>query len=98
MGATIAMTVEESWASGIDAVIASALRDQRVVGVVVLIAQDGTLIYQRAAGYADRETDRPVELETIFRYASLTKPIVSAAAMAMAEQKTIDLDDPVTRW
>jgi CubicO group peptidase (beta-lactamase class C family) len=36
--------------------------------------------------------------DTIFRYSSLTKPIVATATMALAERGAIDLDDPVTRW
>ena len=92
------MATERVWSSGIDTVVDSALHEQRLVGAVVLVAKDGSLIYERAAGFADRETQRPVELNTIFRYASLTKPIVSAAAMAMVEQGQIQLDDPVTRW
>lgn len=81
----------------LDAVIDSALAERRVVGAVVLVAQDGETVYARTAGLADREAGRPVERDTIFRYASLTKPIVSAAALGLMEEGIIHLDDPVRR-
>jgi len=82
----------------VDAVVDAALAEKRLVGGVVLVAQDGETVYARAAGMADREAGRPVGLDTIFRYASLTKPIVSAAAMALLEEGAIGLDDPVTKY
>ena len=80
----------------LDALIDAAL-GAKVVGAVVLVARDGETIYARAAGLADREAGRPVARDTIFRYASLTKPIVSAAALGLMEEGVIHLDDPVTR-
>jgi len=84
--------------SNIDEVIDRALSEQRVVGAVVMIARDGEVIYRRAAGTADREGDRPMREDTIFRYSSLTKAIVSAAAMALLERGQLRLDDVATRW
>jgi CubicO group peptidase (beta-lactamase class C family) len=82
----------------VDGAIERALTEQRLVGTVVLIAQDGKLLYHRAAGLADREERRSMSEDTIFRYSSLTKPIVSATAMALLERGQLDLDAPVTRW
>lgn len=82
----------------VDAVVDAALAEKRLVGGVVLVARDGETVYARAAGLADREAGKPVQLDTIFRYASLTKPIVSAAAMALLEAGAIGLDDPVTKY
>ena len=70
----------------------------RVVGAVVVVAQSGDIVYQRAAGFADRETRKSMQLNTIFRFASLTRPIVSAAALALVDQAKLGLDDPVTKW
>ena len=74
------------------------LTAQRLVGAVVLIASDGKLVYRRAAGFADREERRVMSEDTIFRFSSLTKPIVSATAMALLERGRLDLNAPVTRW
>jgi len=79
-------------------VIEQAIAEQRLVGAVVLISQDGNMIYQCAAGMADREAGVAMRLDTIFRLSSLTKPIVTAATLALVELGLLELDDPVTRW
>ncbi|WP_343715833.1 serine hydrolase domain-containing protein [Inquilinus sp.] len=85
-------------ARGIDAAIDRALAEKRIVGTVVLAAQDGRLLYRRAAGLADREAGRPAREDTVFLYASLTKPMVTAAALRLVEEGRIALNDPVTRF
>lgn len=82
----------------IEAVVDRAIATQRIVGAVVLVAWRGRVVYQRAAGYADRERGTAMRENTIFRLASLTKPLVSAAALRLVEARKIGLDDPVTRW
>ena len=82
----------------VDAVIDKAIAAQQLVGVVAVIARDGKVVYARAAGFADREAKLPVREDTQFRIASMTKPIVSVAALALIEQGKLSLEDPVTRW
>ncbi|MBV8214114.1 MAG: beta-lactamase family protein [Verrucomicrobia bacterium] len=82
----------------IDNVIDTALALNRIVGAVLVVAYHGEIVYQRAAGFADREARRLATPDTIFRLASITKPIVSAAALALVEQGKLGLDDPVTKW
>src|ERR1700747_3221154 len=82
----------------VDTAIEQQLTAQRLVGAVVLIASDGKLVYRRAAGFADREERRVMSEDTIFRFSSLTKPIVSATAMALLERGRLDLNAPLTRW
>ncbi|MDP9882326.1 CubicO group peptidase (beta-lactamase class C family) [Variovorax boronicumulans] len=84
--------------SRIDAAIDRALAEQRLVGAVVLVRHDGRLVHRRAAGLADREAGRPMREDALFRLASVSKPIVSTAAMVLVDQGRLDLDDPVTRW
>lgn len=85
-------------AARVDAVIEKAIAAQQLVGTVVLIARDGKIVYARAAGLADREAKLPVREDTLFRFASMTKPIVSVAALALADRGKLTLDDPVTKW
>jgi CubicO group peptidase (beta-lactamase class C family) len=82
----------------VDDTIEAALMQERLVGVVVLVARDGEIVHRRAAGLADRQERRDMMLESIFRFSSLTKPMVSAAALALIERGALGLDDPVTRW
>src|SRR3546814_10223191 len=64
----------------------------------MLVAEDGTTVYARAAGLADREAALPMAETTLFRLASLTKTIVSAAALALVEEGRLGLDDRLARW
>jgi CubicO group peptidase (beta-lactamase class C family) len=82
----------------VDAVIDKAIADGSVVGTVVLVARDGELVYHRAAGLADREARTPMRENTVFRLASMTKAIVSVAALALVDQGKLRLDDPVTKY
>lgn len=75
-----------------------AVAEDRLVGGVVIVAKSGEKTVEAVAGLADREAGRKMTADTIFRFSSLTKPIVAAAAMALVERGVIRLDDPVTRW
>ncbi|VVE86977.1 serine hydrolase domain-containing protein [Pandoraea bronchicola] len=82
----------------IQSVVADALDDGRLVGAVVLVARRGALIHQQAAGFAERERAEPMALGTLFRLASVTKPIVCTAALVLMAQGRLHLTDDVTRW
>jgi CubicO group peptidase (beta-lactamase class C family) len=93
------MTTElESVRADIDAVITRALNENRIVGTVVLIARDGELVYQQAAGLADRESGKDMRADTLFRLSSVTKAIVCATAMALIEGDELALESRVDRW
>jgi CubicO group peptidase (beta-lactamase class C family) len=81
----------------IDAAINSALSENRIVGTVVLVAENGKLTYQRAAGFADREAARLVALDTPFRFASVTKPFTVMAALKLIEQGRLEPDGLVAK-
>ncbi|PDT17522.1 serine hydrolase [Rhizobium sp. J15] len=87
-----------SLGAAVDAVITNALDEKRLVGAVVLVARDGEIVHRRAGGLADREKGLAMREDTIFRLASITKPIVTIAAMRLVEEGRIGLDDAVTRW
>lgn len=82
----------------IHAVIQQALDGQRLVGAVVLVARDGQLIHGQATGWADRERARPMALDAIFRLASVSKPVISVAALVLVAQGRLALDDDIARW
>lgn len=82
----------------LDRAVDRAIREHRIVGTVVIVAIDGKVVYHRAAGLADRERKKPMKEDTIFRLASMSKSIVSMAALRLADQGVLHLDDPVTRW
>jgi CubicO group peptidase (beta-lactamase class C family) len=82
----------------VDAVIDDAVAAGRIVGTVVLVTKNGVPAYERAAGYADRESGKPTLIDTVFRFASLTKPLTAATALALMERGLLSLDDSVTRF
>ena len=84
-------------AARVDAAIQKVLDEQRVVGLTVLIGRDGEVQYRRSAGFADREARRALKDDDVFRLTSLTKPMVSAAALALIERGRLSLDDQVRR-
>ena len=84
-------------AQHIDAVVDRAIGEKRIVGTVILVRRHGELIYERAAGLADREAGRPMQRDAIFRLSSLTKPIVAATVLALVDAGKLAVTDPVTR-
>ena len=68
-----------------------------VPGAVALVAH-GDQVEVQAAGAADVDGTSPMTRDSIFRIASITKPITAAAALMLAEDGQIALDDPVGRW
>ncbi len=84
-------------AENLNAVIDAAL-ESRIVGCVVLVRREGRLVYSRAAGFADREQNFTTKEDTIFRLASVTKPIVAATALRMLDLGLLSLDDTVAKY
>ncbi|MEC0108727.1 serine hydrolase [Paenibacillus taichungensis] len=82
----------------VEEVIHRTLAEKRIVGSVVQIAWKGEMVYNSADGLADREQNRRMQENALFRYASVTKPIVSTAAMVLISQGKLKLDDPVMKW
>ncbi|HKG51601.1 MAG TPA: serine hydrolase domain-containing protein [Actinomycetales bacterium] len=68
-----------------------------VPGAVVLVAR-GERVEVQAAGSVDVEGSAPVARDSIFRIASITKPITAAAVMALVEDGRVELDAPVDKW
>ena len=71
--------------------------DGKLAGVTTLVARHGKVVYRDAYGVQDQSTRTPVASDTIFRIASMTKPIVGVAMMMLWEQGKWVLDDPVAR-
>lgn len=70
----------------------------RIAGAVALVMRDGQVVYERAVGEADRETQRPMTTDAIFRIASQSKALTSVAIMSLVEQGRLALYDPVSKY
>lgn len=82
----------------VQTLVQQALGQGRLVGTVVLVAQDGKLIHHQAYGWADHESRRAMTVDTVFRLASVSKPIVSTAALVLVAQGRLGLDDSIHSW
>jgi CubicO group peptidase (beta-lactamase class C family) len=69
-----------------------------VVGGAILLLEDGRLSRSHHAGYADLEENRPVDDQTIFHWASLTKTMTAIAIMQLRDRGELSLDDPLTDY
>ena len=67
-------------------------------GAVFLVARDGKIGAIEAIGLQDPAKNLPMREDSIFRIASMTKPIVSVAAMMLVEQGRLALRDPVAKY
>jgi CubicO group peptidase (beta-lactamase class C family) len=69
-----------------------------ISGAVSLVARDGRVVHFEAQGVRDIESRAPMTKDTIFRIASMTKPVTAVAVLMMVEQNKIRLDDQVSRF
>ena len=76
----------------------SYVDDGSVAGIVTLLHRRGQIAQVNAVGFRDREARAPMRRDTIFRLASMTKPITCAAALTLVDQGKIGLFDPIDRW
>ena len=70
----------------------------RLPGAVLLIARQGQVLLHEAIGSLDPASGTPMPLDAIFRIYSMTKPLVSVAAMQLVERGKLQLTDPVARY
>lgn len=77
-------------------VMEQSVKDCEVAGVNLLVEKDGEEICYCQAGMADREENRPISRDTIFRLYSQSKPVTAAAAMILMERGQLDLCQPVS--
>jgi CubicO group peptidase (beta-lactamase class C family) len=78
--------------------IASFVNTGSLAGAATLVWRDGKIIQRAAVGWRDVEAQLPIEHDTLFRIASMTKPITSTAALMLWEEGRFALDEPITRW
>lgn len=67
-------------------------------GVVILVARDNKIAWFEAIGYRDREAKAPMTKDSLFRMASMTKPLTSLSIMMLAEEGKLKLGDPLSRY
>jgi len=84
--------------AGVDAFLELNARIGSHSGYVAMFARDGQVVHATTAGHADIEAGVPMQLDTRFRIASMTKAVTAVAAMQLLEAGRLSLDDPVARY
>lgn len=69
-----------------------------ISGAVTLVARRGRIVHFEAHGLMDIESKKPMEKNTIFRLASMSKPITAVAVLMLIEEGKVRLDDPVSKF
>ncbi len=86
--------------SSIEEIVNQAMAEHRLPGAVVIVGHHGRIVYRRAIGMRSLEPTREkMTLDTIFDMASLTKPLMTAAAvMQLYQEGKIGVDEPVAKY
>jgi CubicO group peptidase (beta-lactamase class C family) len=78
--------------------ISEAIDAGLLAGAVTMVWQGGDVVQVNELGNRDVEAQLPMQRDTMFRIASMTKPVTVAAAMTLVDEGRLALTDPVTKW
>lgn len=84
--------------AAIDAYLTSVVRDTHIPGIVALVVDADGVVYTGAFGRQNVAAGVPMAADSIFRIASMTKPVTSVAVMMLVQEGDIGLDDPVAQY
>lgn len=77
---------------------AQRVRETGIVGAGLLVVKDGATLHEAVTGLQDRTSGRPVDRDTIFHWASITKTFTGVAIMQLRDRGLLSLDDPVVKY
>src|SRR5882672_4301402 len=83
--------------NSIEAAIRASVDAGELAGAATLVWRDGRVVHTAIAGRRDLVTNLPVERDTIFRLASMTKPVTTVAALTLYDEGRFGLDEPIAR-
>ncbi len=78
-----------------DELMREFVRENEIPGAALAVVKDGRLVYARGFGYANRKRKEPVRPDSLFRIASISKPLTAVATLQLIEQGKLKLDDRV---
>jgi CubicO group peptidase (beta-lactamase class C family) len=78
--------------------VQQTIDDKRIAGAVTLVARHGKVVYFKSQGALDREANKSMRNDAIFRICSMTKPITSLAVMMLYEEGRFLLEDPISKY
>jgi CubicO group peptidase (beta-lactamase class C family) len=93
-----AQTLSHERLKRVDRYFQEQIDQERIAGAVALVLQDGKPVYDKAFGWADKEANRKMTPDAIFRIASQSKAITSAVILSLMEEGKLSLNDPAGRY
>ena len=81
-----------------ESVVQADIARGRIPGAVLVVYRNGEVVLNKAYGVQDPASGTPMRTDSIFRIYSMTKPIVSVAAMMLVEEGRLFLSDPVSKY
>jgi len=84
--------------AAVDAYLTGVVRDTRIPGIVALVVDADRVVYTGAFGKQNVAAGVPMAADSIFRIASMTKPVTSVAVMMLVQEGDVGLDDPVANY
>jgi CubicO group peptidase (beta-lactamase class C family) len=69
-----------------------------IAGAVTIVARKGKVVHHSAQGVMDLQSKQPMSSASMFRIASMTKPVIGVAIMMLVEEGKLHLNDPVSRY
>ncbi|NQT17611.1 MAG: beta-lactamase family protein [Planctomycetes bacterium] len=104
--ATKALPCCQATEAGMDAAVLAKIpermrgfvEEHQVAGVVTLVARRGCVVHLEAVGWANVEGEKPMEKDSVFAIASMTKPVTATALMILQDEGKLSVDDPVAKY
>ena len=82
----------------VDAAVTAEMGRQKIVGAAIGIIQNSSVVYTKGYGWSDLKSHTPVTDETIFNWASNSKPLISIAALQLTQRGQLNLDKPIVSY
>ncbi len=97
LAATVAGQAGDPW-SRVAALYHQRLQDAGIAGSSLMVVQNGAIVHEAFEGFQDLDRKRPVDEETIFHWASITKTFTGVAVMQLRDRGLLSLDDPAVKY
>jgi len=78
--------------------VQKCIDEERIAGAVTLVARHGKIARIKAFGMMDKEANKPMQTDAVFRICSMTKPITSVAVMMLYEEGHFMLNEPISKF
>ena len=98
LGDAAAVGIDPERLERVSRVIENDIARDKIKGGVALVARDGQIVYHKAFGYADAESEKAMTTDSIFRIASMTKTITTIGVLILYENGHFQLNDPISKF